>query len=256
VSRINEAFERRFRQLLGEFGARQIERGVAWLFVLAQKRAEERGTLSHSLAEENIALAEKLHRFRRRRGVSTRSAESLVFCDAGLGGLARWLRASGCDARWIPDIADADLVAKAEELNAIIITTDGPLLERRPIAHGRVRAIWVPPSLTKFEQLRLVRAELDLNPENESRCMRCGGELIRVDKESVKERIPPRTYKWIDEYFECARCHQLFWHGTHWQRVTKRLENNSSPKQKAEGPLCLQKGAGRAKTTGGHVENK
>ena len=54
-----------------------------------------------------------------------------------------------------------------EKIGATIITNDSPLLERRPIAQGRVRAIWVPPSLTKFEQLRLVRAELDL-PESGS----------------------------------------------------------------------------------------
>jgi hypothetical protein len=140
-----------------------------------------------------------------------------------LGGLARWLRACGCDAHWVQDISDADLVARAEQLGATIITTDSFLLDRRPIAHGQVRAIWVPPTLTKFEQLRLVRAELDL-PDTESRCMRCGGELIPVDKETVKERIPPKTYVWVHEYFLCSRCGQLFWHGTHWQRVTKRLQ--------------------------------
>jgi uncharacterized protein with PIN domain len=230
VSRINDAFERRFRQLLAEFGARQCEKGLAWIFARARMKVDGQATLSHALAEENIALAEKLNRFNRRRG-RTKPGGCLVFCDAGLGGLARWLRAAGCDARWIQDISDADLVARAESLGATLITTDSPLLDRRPIAQGRVRAIWVPPSLTKFEQLRLVRAELNLDPELDSRCMRCGGELLLVDKESVKDRIPPRTYKWIDEYYLCARCNQLFWHGTHWKRVTQRLQENSGAKR-------------------------
>jgi uncharacterized protein len=224
VGRIERAFERRYRQLLAEVGARNLEKGVGWLFDRARRDAAERGvSLSYSLAESNIGLAEKVNRFRRRRsrGVSA-STECHVFCDAGLGGLARWLRAAGCDAHWVQDIGDADLVARAEAMKAIVITTDSFLLDRRPIAQGRVRAIWVPPSLTKFEQLRLVRAELDLAP-GESRCMRCGGELIQVDKDSVKERIPPRTYLWVDEYFVCARCGQVFWHGTHWQRISERL---------------------------------
>jgi len=97
------------------------------------------------------------------------------------------------------------------------------LLDRRPIAHGVVRAIWVPPALTKLEQLRVVRAELDLS-EIDSRCMRCGGELRRVNKEAVRDSIPPKTYRWVDEYYECSRCGQLFWEGTHWQRVTARLQ--------------------------------
>jgi uncharacterized protein with PIN domain len=223
VSRIRRAFERRFRELLTEAGARQIDKGIQWLFTRAQSDVGAQNlSLSHALAGRNIALAEKLHRLRKRRGAAGRS-ECLVFCDAGLGGLARWLRASGCDARWVQDIGDAEIVSQAEALGAIIITTDSFLLDRRPIAHGRVRAIWVPPTLTKFEQLQLVHAELDL-PETESRCMRCGGELIAVDKESVRDRIPPRAFVWLDEYFVCARCGQLFWHGTHWQRITRKLD--------------------------------
>jgi hypothetical protein len=222
VSRIQRAFDRRFRQLLAEAGARQSDKGIRWLFDRVNLQSKQHNiSLSHSLAEMNITLAEKLHCLRKRRGFVA-STQCLVFCDAGLGGLARWLRASGCDARWVQDISDAEIVAQAEALNAIVITTDSFLLDRRPIAQGRVRAIWVPPTLTKFEQLRLVRAELDL-PDSDSRCMRCGGELVLVDKESIKDRIPPKTYVWLDEYFVCTRCGQLFWHGTHWRRVSERL---------------------------------
>ena len=234
MSRIGRAFERRFRQLLAEAGARQCDKGIRWLFARADERArKDDTTVSHALAEMNIALVEKLHRLRANLALAKqakpasalagkRDAAPKVFCDAGLGGLARWLRASGCDALWVQDISDADLVARAEEINAIIITTDSFLLDRRPIAHGRVRAIWVPPTLTIFDQLRLVRAELDLPPAD-SRCIRCGGELVPVDKEAVKDRIPPRTFLWLDEYWKCTRCGQLFWHGTHWKRVTERL---------------------------------
>jgi len=229
VSRIGRAFERRFRELLADAGARQCDKGVRWLFARADDLARNTGiTASHALAEVNIALVEKLHRWRKAdlvRGEKTDAAAKL-FCDAGLGGLARWLRASGCDAHWVQDISDADLVTRAEELNAIIITTDSFLLDRRAIAHGRVRAIWVPPTLTMFEQLRLVRAELDL-PPGDSRCMRCGGELMTVDKEAVKDRIPLRTYLWLVEYWQCERCGHLFWHGTHWQRVSERLRRNA-----------------------------
>jgi uncharacterized protein with PIN domain len=224
VSRIEKAFERRFRELLAELGARDRERGVRWLFVHAAAR--DGSSMAHALAEENISLAEKVHQFRERKGLAPSAAPPIVFCDAGLGGLARWLRASGCDARWVQDITDSELVKDALQLGATIITTDSPLLDRRPIARGEIRAIWVPPALTKLEQLRLVRAELDL-PESDSRCMRCGGELIRVDKESVRDRIPPKTYRWVDEYYQCSRCGQLFWEGTHWQRVRAKLQEAS-----------------------------
>jgi uncharacterized protein with PIN domain len=53
--------------------------------------------------------------------------------------------------------------------------------------------------------------------------MNCGGKLERVEKETMRERIPPRTYLWLDEYFVCSQCGKLFWHGTHWRRIVGKL---------------------------------
>ncbi len=56
--------------------------------------------------------------------------------------------------------------------------------------------------------------------------MSCGGELRRVPKETVCDRIPPKTGRWQDEYHLCTRCDKLFWHGTHWQRIREGLEQS------------------------------
>lgn len=77
----------------------------------------------------------------------------LFLCDAGLGGLARWLRGAGHEA------------------------------------------LSMPPSLTKTEQLAFVFREFDLSL-GDTRCMSCGGELRRIPKEAVRERIPPKTWLW------------------------------------------------------------
>ncbi len=53
--------------------------------------------------------------------------------------------------------------------------------------------------------------------------MKCGGELIPANKEALKARIPPRTFRWLDQYFTCARCEKMFWHGTHWERIRTEL---------------------------------
>jgi uncharacterized protein with PIN domain len=82
---------------------------------------------------------------------------------------------------------------------------------------------WLPPTLGIPEQLALVFREFGLTLRV-PRCMSCGGELRRGDKEALKERIPPKTYRWLDEYFVCARCGKLFWHGTHWRRIAKALK--------------------------------
>jgi uncharacterized protein with PIN domain len=54
--------------------------------------------------------------------------------------------------------------------------------------------------------------------------MACGGPLRPVAKDSVAERIPPRTARWKDDYFVCERCGRLFWPGTHWERIAARID--------------------------------
>jgi uncharacterized protein len=148
---------------------------------------------------------------------------TLFWCDAGLGGLARWLRAAGSDARWQPDIADDTLVREAQKTAATILTTDSLLMERRLLRDRVVPGLWLPPTLRIPEQLALVLREFALAP-GEPRCMSCGGELHRVEKEALRTRIPPRTYRWLEEYFVCERCDRLFWRGTHWTRIERQLK--------------------------------
>lgn len=154
-------------------------------------------------------------------------------CDAGLGGLARWLRASGYDAAFWPGIDDDQLLRKVLGTGSILLSSDTRLFDRGVLASSAIAGLLVPVSFKKREQLSFVRNELEL-PLKPPRCMACGGRFVKVDKESVRERIPPRTYPWLDGYFVCRRCGQLFWKGTHWTRIIVGLED-SGKRQKAEG---------------------
>src|SRR5204862_7133916 len=127
------------------------------------------------------------------------------FCDAGLGGLARWLRAAGYEAEWEAGIDDDELLQKAAAISATILTTDSMLMERRLLRDRIIPSLWLPPTLRIREQLHLVFRELRLILRG-ARCMSCGGALVRGDKESLRGRIPPKTCLWQDEYFVCSRC--------------------------------------------------
>jgi uncharacterized protein with PIN domain len=242
MSRIGKAYETKFRTVLEQLRARRIDQGVHWLMNRADRISQKQGiTPAHALAEvHGRLLGSKRRLCRQRRTVpngneiakegessahspATMARPPRFLCDAGLGGLARWLRASGYEAVWIPDIDDDDLLVEGVRLDAIILTTDSMLMERRVLRDGMIPAVWVPPTLTMLEQLALVFQELELEVR-ESRCMACGGELREVEKEIVRERIPPRTLKWLDEFYECTQCGKLFWHGTHWQKITSRLK--------------------------------
>jgi len=149
--------------------------------------------------------------------------ELRFMCDAMLGGLARWLRAAGYDARFEYGIDDADLVRIAHEENRTLLSSDGPLFERNVIKDGSVAALYVPQQLSKLQQLRFVVGELKL-PLGAPRCMACGGRLTEVPKHTVTDEAPPLAYRRCDRFWRCGRCGKLLWHGTHWQKITRRLD--------------------------------
>ena len=233
MGRIQKAYASKYRQLLSQVRARRLDQGVG--FLLSQARREQ--------AENPISEAEALEsvwrkvRYRlqldRPIGHQEQAAQHnsdsppRFLCDAGLGGLARWLRAAGYEACWAKDVADNELLQKAKKQKATILTTDSLLMECRLLRDAIIPSVWVSPTMKPWQQLGVVLKELRLSLR-EPRCMTCGGQLRPVDKEAVRERIPPRTYQWLDEYFQCRSCNQLFWHGTHWQRIEATLRSANS----------------------------
>ena len=148
-------------------------------------------------------------------------------CDASLGGLARWLRAAGYEAAWRPGASGEELAQEARRDGLTLLTTDTGVLRLRGVRDGAIDVLWVPPCGGAVEQLGLVLRDLELG-RREPRCMSCGGALASVDKDAVLDRIPPRTRGWKDDYFVCEGCGTLFWPGTHWERIARRLAEGAA----------------------------
>lgn len=226
MKRVRRAYENLFRGLLARLGARRVEPGVQRLFAQAAGLAQRESlSLTHALVRVNEELWRKCRRLQSRSaGTGTdEAAPDLFLCDGGLGGLARWLWAAGHRAVWLASVSDDELLKQAAEQHATVLTTDSTLLERRLVRDGQLPLFWLPPLLNLEEQLALVARHFALRP-GEPRCMECGGELRAVAKETVRERIPPRTYRWLDDYYLCARCDRLFWRGSHWRNISRRLQ--------------------------------
>lgn len=233
MGRTRDAYEAKFRKLLGRVSPRRLELGVQLLLDRADRLSERQEIpLWQALAQVYDRAREQVERREatlyqvaggQAAGIG-RSAPVEFVCDAGLGGLARWLRAAGYEAHWWANVDDDELLGAARRIPATLLTTDSLLMQRGVLRDGFIPALWVPPSLRKHEQLQLVLRELQL-PVREPRCMSCGGELRAVDKEVMRDRIPPKTYRWRDEYYLCTSCDKLFWHGTHWEKIEKQLRS-------------------------------
>ncbi len=151
-------------------------------------------------------------------------------CDAMLGSLARWLRAAGYDACWRVDIGDRELIELALRESRILLTSDSGVFLFGIVRDSELPALLVPRGLKKQEQLAFVLNQLKL-PARQPRCMTCGGELVEVAKELVRERVPARTFDWLDQFYECNRCGKVFWQGTHWQRIAHEIQQVMNSEQ-------------------------
>jgi uncharacterized protein with PIN domain len=143
-------------------------------------------------------------------------------CDAMLGGLARWLRAAGYEAFWQQGIADQELIQLCQNEGRTLLSCDTKLFLCRVLRDRLLPALLVPLRRTPPEQLAFVLANLNLSLRP-PRCMKCGGNLVEAPKQTLRNRVPPRTFVWLDQFWECDRCQRIFWHGTHWQRIREQL---------------------------------
>ncbi len=116
---------------------------------------------------------------------------------------------------------DACLVAAARREQRIILTRDRRLLERKAVTHGCFVRSQDPE-----QQLLFVLRRFDLAAAVRpfSRCMRCNEPLEPVAKADVLHRLPPMVRVEQHTFSRCPRCARLYWPGSHWQRMRRRLD--------------------------------
>ena len=136
--------------------------------------------------------------------------------DVHLGTLARNLRLLGFDS-WYRTAADDPLLAAvAVEEDRVLLTRDRGLLMRREVVHGHCVRSQEPFTQT-LEVARRYELVGALRPF--TRCLRCNGELVAVDRAAVVREVPPRARD-AERFSRCTSCEQVFWPGTHHEHLT------------------------------------
>jgi uncharacterized protein with PIN domain len=128
-------------------------------------------------------------------------------CDVHLGTLARYLRMLGFDTLY-PDE------------RRILLTRDQGLVKRGVVTHGYC----VRDTHPERQLLEVVRRfDLFRALEPFKRCMKCNGLLEPVPKEEILERLPPGTRHHYDVFHMCLDCQQIYWPGSHHQRMQRLI---------------------------------
>ena len=145
--------------------------------------------------------------------------------DLNVGKLARWLRMIGYDTVLFDHRDDKYLIHIALIENRIILTRDTQIMQRHVINLGELKALLIT-SDDPQQQIRQVIKELGLNINFNpfKLCLECNQPLEVVNKENVKDRVPPYVYQTKSQYVECPNCRRIYWQGTHWQSMVKKLE--------------------------------
>jgi uncharacterized protein with PIN domain len=140
--------------------------------------------------------------------------------DAMLGRLAKWLRLSGCDVLYYPDISDRQVIKISREQGRTILTRDTRMLQCK----GAKGAVFIQSDHV-LEQLREMKSMLDFsNPELVERCVVCNGQLQRIeDRDEVKALVPDYVYHKYGSFMRCSSCGKVYWKGSHYNNIAERI---------------------------------
>jgi uncharacterized protein with PIN domain len=153
------------------------------------------------------------------------TVEPCFVLDGHLGRLASHLRMLGLDCLYENGYEDEELVYISVEEERILLTRDRLLLMHKVITQG-----YLLRSLNSTEQLYEVvqRYSLVKWVKPFQRCMRCNHLLEPVNKETVLHRLEPLTKKYFEDFRICPACEQVYWKGSHYERMLQLIEKVSN----------------------------
>ena len=141
--------------------------------------------------------------------------------DGHLGKLVRDLRLLGVDVLYERTAQDRQLVELAGRDNRALLTRD-----RRLLMYSAVRTGYYLRSQEPFEQtLEVVhRFRLSSGLAPFTRCLSCNALLQLVEKDAVLEQLEPLTKIYYERFRRCAGCGQVYWQGSHFDKLQARVE--------------------------------
>jgi uncharacterized protein with PIN domain len=139
--------------------------------------------------------------------------------ENNLSKLGKWLRLLGHDVKVLEGCVNIKELARNQD--RVFITTSNRW--EKSLLRAGIRYLIVPRHDWEL-QLCMVLKHFRLSPELKlNLCPVCGGDLRRVDKDFLPERIPPKAYETAYDFTYCKNCDLLLWKGLHYERMKSML---------------------------------
>ena len=105
--------------------------------------------------------------------------------------------------------------------NRALLTRDRRLLMHAIVQHG-----YCPRSQNANEQTIEVVRRFDLSEliAPFTRCLRCNAPLQQTAKADIIDKLEPLTKIYYDQFRRCPGCNQIYWSGSHFLKLQKRIE--------------------------------
>ncbi len=148
-----------------------------------------------------------------------------------LGRLARWLRLSGYNTAYSPELRDDEIIQICKKEHRVLLTKDVELYRRAK--KQDVEAILLEENSLEEQLIRLIKMGVEIKKEpSEALCPVCGAELREA---SAEEAAPlPEELRKRGVYI-CTKCGKLYWHGSHWRNIKERVERIERKIQNTQG---------------------
>ena len=140
--------------------------------------------------------------------------------DVMLGKLAKWLRIMGFDAAYGNRAADRELLQTARRERRVLLTRDRRLFQ----SAKNVRGLLIESEDWR-RQLAQVLDAFGLRDKARpmTRCLACNLRLKRLSRKNARNLVAPFVFERASAFSICPRCGRVYWPGTHFGDMDKRL---------------------------------
>jgi uncharacterized protein with PIN domain len=143
--------------------------------------------------------------------------------DGNLGKLAKEMRVLGYDTLYYGGKDFHELIQLARQQERVILTRNAKFTAKG-VECDIILITEDNPPLQLKELLKKGIISLTGNALF-SRCLLCNSVVDRIGRQEVEGKVPEFIFHLHQEFYRCSRCQQIYWPGSHLERMKKRLND-------------------------------